>query len=125
MIYRMLADAVILLHVVFVMFAVAGGFALVFWKYSSFIHLPVVGWGLVIAFSDLTCPLTPLENWLWSRAGASGYEGGFVAHYLGPVVHPLRAGVGLGPAAGVSLVAINVVVYCFVIAWQRRSGTAN
>src|SRR6476620_10450411 len=125
MIYRMLADAVIVLHVVFVMFAVAGGFAFAFWKRAPLFHLPIVVWGLAIAFSGLTCPLTPWENWLWSQAGARGYEGGFVAHYLGPVVHPVRAGVGLGPAAGISLVAINVVVYCFVIAWQRRSGTAN
>ena len=47
------------------------------------------------------------------------YEGGFVAHYLGPVVHPVRADVGLGPAAGISLVAINVAVYFLVIVWYK------
>ena len=121
MIYRILADAVIVLHLLFVTFAVAGGFAFIFWRFSPLVHLPVVAWGMVIAFSELSCPLTPLENWLWSHAGANGYEGGFVAHYLGPVVHPVSANVGLGPAAGIFLVAINVVVYVLVIVWRRRS----
>jgi hypothetical protein len=121
MIYRVLADAVIVMHLLFVMFAVAGGFVFVFWRYSPLVHLPVVVWGVVIAFSDLSCPLTPLENWLWSHAGASGYEGGFAAHYLGPIVHPVRADVGLGPVAGIFLVAINVVVYSLAIVRRRRS----
>jgi hypothetical protein len=121
MIYRILADAVIVLHLLFVMFAVAGGFVVVFWRYSPVVHLPVVVWGMVIACTELSCPLTPLENWLWSHAGAHGYEGGFVAHYLGPIVHPVRADAGLGPAAGIFLVAINVVVYSLVIVRRRRS----
>ena len=125
MIYRILADAVIVLHLVFVMFAVAGGFAFVFWRFSPLVHLPVVVWGVAIAFSELKCPLTPLENWLWSHAGANGYEGGFVAHYLGPVVHPVHANVGLGPAAGIFLVGVNVVVYGWIILWHRRSRTAH
>jgi hypothetical protein len=125
MIYRVLADAVIVLHCVFVMFAVAGGFAYVLWRRAPQVHLPIVAWGMVVALTDVKCPLTSLENWFWLHASANGYEGGFVAHYLGPIVHPVRSDVGLGPAAGVVLIAINVAVYYSAIAWHSRFRTTN
>ena len=73
MIDRLLADAVVLLHLLFIAFALAGG-ALVLWRPRiAWLHLPAVAWAAYVEFSATICPLTPLENALRRRAGAAGY----------------------------------------------------
>lgn len=67
------------------------------------------------------CPLTPLENHFRELAGEGTYYGGFITHYLGPIIYPAgltRAGQYL--ALGV-LIAANLIGYGFVWArWRRR-----
>jgi hypothetical protein len=122
MLDRLAADAVVALHLAFVVFACLGG--LLAWRrlrYAAF-HLPALAWAAWIEFTGRICPLTPLENALRERAGQSGYEGGFVDHYLMPILYPP----GLTPATqvwlGAILVALNVAIYAVALGlWRRRT----
>ena len=86
--WKVLADAVVLAHFAFVAFVVGGGFLTWRWPFAALAHLPALAWGLWIELSGRICPLTPFENHLWSRAGEAGYAGGFVEHYIVPVLYP-------------------------------------
>ena len=118
MIYSTLADLTLVFHLTFIAFIVLGGLAVARWPRVSWVHLPAAAWGVMIELFAWTCPLTPLENWLRLRAGAAGYAGSFVEHYLLPIVYPagLTRNVQLVLAALV-LVA-NLVIYLLV--WRLR-----
>jgi len=85
---RLLADVVLLLHLGFVLFVAAGALAVLRWPRLAWLHLPAVAWGVGISFTGAVCPLTPLEQWLHTRAGQHGYAGGFIEHYLLGIVYP-------------------------------------
>jgi hypothetical protein len=109
--WRVLADAVVLLHLLFVAFAVAGGL-LAFWRRGTvLLHLPALAWAAFVEFTGRICPLTPLENHLRAASGAAGYEGGFIEHYLLPVLYPAALTRELQWTLGIGLVAFNVLVY--------------
>jgi hypothetical protein len=119
MLYRVLADAVVLLHLVFVAFAVAGGL-LAFWRgWTVLLHLPALGWAAFVEFTGRICPLTPLENTLRAASGAAGYEGGFIEHYLLPVLYPAELTRELQWTLGIGLVTFNLVVYGLLL-WSMR-----
>src|SRR5262245_4632210 len=118
MIYRWLADGVVLLHALFVVFVVVGGFLTIRWPRIAWVHLPAAAWGAMIEFGGWVCPLTPLENSLRERAGDAGYSGGFVEHYVLRALYPGDIPVELGWMLGSAVVLINVVAYGY--AWSRR-----
>jgi hypothetical protein len=118
MLSRVLADAVLLFHLAFVAFAVAGGLLALRWRWMVLVHLPVFAWAAFVEFSGTVCPLTPLENALRRAGGAAGYAGGFVEHYLLPMLYPDELSRTVQFALGAGLVAFNAVVYYFV--WRRR-----
>ncbi len=74
MIYRALADLVLVLHLAFIVFAVAGGLLALRWRWAPLVHLPAALWGVLVQVSSHVCPLTPLENALRSAAGDAGYR---------------------------------------------------
>lgn len=121
MLYRILADLVVVLHFLFVLFVVLGGLLALRWPRAAWIHLPVAAWGAGIEFVQGICPLTPLENRLRRLGGEAGYSGGFVEHYLLPVLYPggLSRGVQLG--LGIFVIVFNVAVYTLVILRRRRT----
>ena len=118
MLYRLLADAVVLLHVLFVLFVVLGGLFALRWPRAAWFHLPAAVWGAGIEFVQGICPLTPLENHLRHLGGEAGYSGGFIEHYVLPVLYPagLRQDVQLG--LGIFVVLLNVAIYTVV--WRSR-----
>ncbi len=110
MFYGVAADLLVVAHLAFVGFVVLGGFAVPRWPRLAWVHLPAVAWGVGIELTGRICPLTPVEQWLRMEAGATGYEGDFIAHYLLPVLYPAgltyRAQIVLGiVAAGVNAAA--------------------
>lgn len=114
-----LADAVLVVHALFVAWVVLGALAVWRWPRLAWLHLPALAWGVWIEVSGGLCPLTPLEVSLRREVGEAGYSGGFLDHYLGAVLYPAgltRQAQWVG--AGV-LVVINVVLYGLVI--RRRS----
>lgn len=54
------ADAVLLLHLAFILFATLGAALLLRWPRLIWLHLPALGWGIWIELSGGICPLTPL-----------------------------------------------------------------
>lgn len=111
MLYRLLANAVVVIHGLFIVFVIAGGFLAWRWRWVVALHLPCAAWGVLIEYRHWVCPLTPLENHLRAKAGAQGFEGGFIEHYLLPAIYPG----GLTPRAqlvlGTAALAVNLVAY--------------
>ncbi len=117
MIYAIAADAVVVVHLLFILLAVLGGLLVIWRKVLALLHLPALIWAVWIVATHGICPLTPLENSLRELAGEAGYGGGFIAHYLIPLIYPP----GL-TAAGQTLLAgllagLNLLLY--VIAWLK------
>src|SRR3712207_1338773 len=112
---RTLADFVLGLHFAFIVFAVLGGF-LVLWKPRiAWLHVPSVVWSGYVNLFSRVCPLTPLENRFRYLAGQAGYEGGFVQHYIAPVVYPGVMPERWGLIAGYSVLIWNAFVYALVV----------
>lgn len=117
--YRVLADGVLLLHLLFILFVIGGGLLVLRRPSLAWVHLPVALWGALIEFAGWICPLTPLENTLRRMAGDAGYGGGFIEHYLLPIVYPGALTREIQIGLGLAVVAINVIVYA--LAWRRRA----
>jgi hypothetical protein len=124
MIYRLLADAVVVLHFAFILFAVFGGLLALRWRWIPWVHLPAAIWGGFVELTGRMCPLTPLENSLRQAAGASVYRSGFIEHYLLPVIYPAGLTRGHQAVLAVILVSLNVAIYALLWSRTRRSGAA-
>jgi hypothetical protein len=118
MAWRLLADAVLLLHLAFVAFALAGGLLALRWRWIPWLHLPALAWGVVVEWTGWICPLTPWENALRRAGGEAGYAGGFVEHYLVPLLYPADLTRDVQWVLGAVLLAFNVAVYLLV--WRRH-----
>lgn len=118
MLYSLAADAVLGLHALFLAFVVLGALLAVRWPGVVWAHIPAVVWGALIEFRGWICPLTPLENRLRRLAGQAGYAGGFIEHYITPLLYPsgLTREIQLGLGVGVLL--LNAGLYWWV--WRRR-----
>jgi len=114
-----LADLVLLVHLVFVLFVVFGGLVVLHWPRLAWIHIPAFAWGVIIEYTGGMCPLTPLENSLRSRAGESAYAGGFIEHYVTAVLYPEGLTRATQIVFGTLVLAINGIVYWKLI--QRRN----
>ncbi len=112
-----LADSVVLLHMCFVVFVVAGGLLALRWRRMAWVHVPCAVWGAWIEFAGWICPLTPLEIWLRRRAGEAVYERGFIEHYVLPLLYPSELTRSTQLVLGIVVVVLNVALYAWV--WRR------
>lgn len=112
---NLLADAVLLLHLAFIVFVIFGALLVFYRRWIAWIHLPMVLWASIVNLTHWYCPLTPLENYFRQAAGQSGYEGGFIAHYLVPLIYPQGMSYDLGVAIGVGVFVWNVLIYSLVV----------
>jgi polyferredoxin len=113
--YQLLADLVVGVHFVFVLFVILGGFLVVKWRRMMWLHVSAAFWGAVVEFCGWICPLTPLEIWFRRKAGEAGYHSDFVARYLLPVLYPEGLTRGIQIVLGVSVVAVNLAIYGWVL----------
>jgi len=118
MLDRFAADVVVALHLGFIAFVIAGGALVLCRPRWALVHLPAVAWVAWLELTGATCPLTPLENLLRRRAGERGFEGGFIEHYLLPVIYPPGLTPGVQTLLGIAVVALNLAVYA--LAWRRH-----
>ncbi len=115
--YGVLADLVLLLHFAFVVFVAAGALLVLRWPRVAWVHLPCAAWGAFVEFAGWICPLTPLENRLRRIAGEAGYEGGFLEHYLLPLLYPDELTRVVQVTLGLMVIVVNVAIYAW--AWRR------
>lgn len=115
MFFRIAADAVVVVHLGFILFVVFGGLLALRWRMIAWFHIPAAIWGALIEFGGWICPLTPLENVLRRAGGASGYGGGFIAHYVMPLIYPVALNRAMQLIMGIAVVILNGVVYAFVV----------
>jgi hypothetical protein len=121
MLYNSLADLIVVLHSLFVLFVMLGGF-LVLWKSSvAWCHIPAVFWAASIEFFGWICPLTPLENMLREKGGAAGYDTGFVEHYIVPILYPASLTRQVQINFGIIVLSINIGLYFFVLHSLRKT----
>ena len=113
MTWRLLADLVLAVHALFVVFVILGGMAVLRWPALAWVHLPAVAWGVAIEFGGWICPLTPLEVALRQRGGEAGYSGSFIEHYVTPVLYPDGLTRSMQVVLGLTVLAVNGWVY-----WQ-------
>ena len=118
---RLAADAVALFHLAFVLFVVFGGLLVCRWPRLAWLHRPAVGWGAWIEFTGWICPLTPLENHLRQLTGAAGYAGGFIDHYLWPLLYPAGLTREGQWALGAGVPILNGAVYGLLLARRHRA----
>jgi Protein of Unknown function (DUF2784) len=119
MAFRILADATVVLHLVFVLFVVLGGVLVARWPQVAWVHLPAAGWGAWVEFASWVCPLTPLENWLRRQGGGPAYTATFIEHYLVPILYPSSLSRELQWGLGGLVLVVNAVVYLLVL--RRRA----
>jgi hypothetical protein len=121
MLYHFLADLVVLIHATFIAFVVGGGFLAWRWRRLVWIHVPAALWGLVIELTGWICPLTPWEVALRRAAGQAGYAGGFIEHYLIPLIYPAGLTRTLQFELAALVLALNVVAYGRFIRKARQA----
>ena len=118
--YRLAADLVLVLHALFVVFVLLGGLLVLYRHRFLYLHLPAAAWGALVEFRGWVCPLTPLEQALRRAAGAAGYEGGFIEHYLVAVLYPASLERDTQILLGGVVVAVNLLVYGAVLVRYRH-----
>lgn len=80
--YRIAADLVLVVHLLFIVFVIAGAFLAWRWPRLIWAAVPAMVYGALVEFAGFTCPLTTLQNYLLRHGGQRGYRGGFISHYL-------------------------------------------
>src|SRR6185295_16449580 len=115
------AELLVVLHFAFIVFVLFGAFLTLRWKWIAWLHVPAFLWGAAIEFLGAVCPLTPLEQRLRVAAGEAGYTGGFVEHYIMPVIYPAGLSAAIQFWLGVGVVALNAAIYTGVVVHWRRS----
>ncbi len=120
MLYRALADLLVVTHLAFVAFVVAGGLLVRWRRWVALVHVPCALYGAAIEIVGWICPLTPLENRLRALGGERGYPGGFVEHYLVPIVYPDALTPRAQVVLGVLVAAANLAIYAWALRAARR-----
>ena len=119
--YRWLADLVVVVHALFVAFAVLGGILVLWRPWVAWLHLPAAIWAVLIEYAGWICPLTPLENALRARAGVATYNDGFISHYLLRALYPAGLTREIQWILGSIALGVNVFVYGLVLRRCRHA----
>ena len=120
MLFSLTADLVVTLHLGFILFALFGGFLVLKWRRLIWLHLPAVIWGSLVELVGWYCPLTPLEQSLRKAAGDVGYSGGFIGHYIVPIIYPAGLTRDMQILFGGIVIGVNVVAYILLMRQMIR-----
>lgn len=120
MFYRLAAEIVLLLHLAFIVFVIAGATGAARWSWLPLVHLPVAAWGVFVELTGRVCPLTTAENYLRLKAGEAGYSESFIEHYLLPIIYPAGLTREIQFALAAAVVVINAAIYAWLF-YRRRS----
>lgn len=119
MLFRLLADTILVVHLAFVLFVVLGGLLVLRWPRLVWLHIPAAVWGVLIELTGWICPLTPLEKSLRRLGGEAGYEGGFIDHYVTAMIYPDGLTREMQYVLGGLVLLINGALYVYLIRSSR------
>lgn len=119
MLPRLAADAVLILHLAFIAFALFGAVLALRWRWIPLVQLPAAAWGFFVELTGRLCPLTELENHFRASAGQVGYSESFIERYLLPIIYPSGLTRHVQFVLAAIVIAVNVAAYCFLL-WRRR-----
>lgn len=120
MIYRLLADGMMILHGAFLLFFVIGGFLAWKWRRVIWAHLAVGIWNITIVLLDFECPVTGVEKHWMRKGGEEPYAGGYIKHYLDGTIWP-EGYTWLAEIIGFALLVISYIGLYFVSRRSRRT----
>lgn len=118
MVYRILADLVLLFHLCFVIFVIFGGFLVLYRRRIWRLHIPALIWGVLVETFYFICPLTYLENWLRTTGGEAGYDGGFIDYYVSMILY-LDISRFSKTSLALLLILVNLIIYLYVFIRRR------
>ena len=121
MLDRIAADAVLVLHLGFIVFALLGAALAIRWRLLPLVHLPAAAWGVYIELSGRICPLTWLENHFRLRAGQAGYSESFIEHYLVALIYPPGLTREIQFAIAGVVLAVNAAIYTWLLLRSRSA----
>ena len=116
---RLAADAILLLHALFILYVIFGSLVSLWRPRLVWLHALAVAWAGFVMLSGSICPLTPLENSLRVAAGQVGYEGGFIDRYVTRLIYPQGLTREVQIMLGVLVVAGNIAVYMYGVRRKR------
>jgi hypothetical protein len=120
MAYNLLADLVVIVHFLFVLFSLLGALLVIRWRKIMWLHLPAAFWAAAVEFSGKICPLTPLENWLRIQGGGAAYSGDFIGQYLLWLLYPSGLTRGVQIILGAIVVGVNIGIYAYLFSTNLR-----
>ena len=123
MIYSFLADLLVLFHLVFILYVIAGALLIFKWPKTLWLHLPSCFWGMTVEFTGWICPLTPWEIGLRRLAGEEGYTGSFIEHYLIPIIYPSGLTREVQMVLGGTVLIVNLSLYTLILIKRRNRKT--
>jgi hypothetical protein len=120
MLYRLLADLVMVAHGALLIFFVIAGFLAWRWRGVILAHLLVVVWNLSTIVFGISCPLTAVEKSLRVRGGEQPYAGGYIQHYLDGTLYPA----GYTWLVEIVCFALVLISYAGLVWWRvsQREG---
>ena len=123
MIYSFLADLLVLFHLVFILYVIAGALLIFKWTKTFWLHLPSCFWGMTVEFTGWICPLPPWEIQLRRLAGEEGYTGSFIEHYLIPIIYPSGLTREVQMVLGGTVLIVNLRLYTLILIKRRKRKT--
>jgi hypothetical protein len=88
MIYKVLADIVVFIHLLWILFLIFGVWGGIRNKKVKVIHISALAFAITIQVFSWYCPLTHLEAWLRAKHDpALSYSGSFIPHYVEKIVY--------------------------------------
>lgn len=125
MLFRLAAEAVLLLHLAFIAFVVVGAAVAVRRRWLVLVHVPAAIWGFLVEVTGRVCPLTYAENYLRIKSGESGYTQSFIEHYLFGIIYPAGLTRGIQFVLAAVVVVINVAIYGWLFCRRHPSRNAD
>jgi hypothetical protein len=127
MLYRLMADGVVVVHALFIVFTVLGGLLVLRWPRLALLHIPAAAWGVIVqVVVGGRCPLTPLENYFRDRGHEPGIGESFIDHYVTSLIYVDDPPAWVHPTLGAIVLTINATVYgVLIVRWRRRVNAAK
>ena len=119
MLYRMLADLVLIIHIAFFVFALFGAWGVLQWPRLKRFHVLITLWSMAVLFTGGLDPLIPLEHGLRLKAGIAVEKIGWIEQYLTPLFFPTPLNRRFQIIAGIIILAVNAAIYAWVY-WRSE-----